>query len=401
MNPLAHPGLPCPILLTRILGRDYIGGPLTTFLHTRPLLSEKAASNLRFNNLLNPPMFGSHKNFEAEYLLLDDPQQIARHFFVRRQPSDTVPDKPEMAAMLGIPPGESFIFENYFIWDRLPLKPLPWARRLPKPAFERWVYGHLLKVCVPFPRPLYSNQPVMAPLNLTIIPRLLAHAVNLGYPAHWISAIVAALCQGRITTTARAPRSLPVTAADLRRTYQPRSMSVAPFRAELTTLLAVWRRLMPCGLLAPLAPPGRARRYAVAFPAFDDLVAPHLPHLVLAFWDAAAVGGGGGDDDDEPPSGTDFRATLLDDEDSDRFFALEEAEGGAARRIRDTGLHILSAFRYATETRTAEFWLLEDVMEQMRKGDWVVNIVRTDSWEHVTARVGVAAVTELERWVDL
>ncbi|KAG6364994.1 hypothetical protein INS49_006599 [Diaporthe citri] len=71
---------------------------------------------------------------------------------------------------------------------------------MPKPKLTHWLHAHFLKLC--FPNPLTL---VYAPLNLAVFLRLLVHVVELGYPAHWSSALLAALLEGEIATTARAP----------------------------------------------------------------------------------------------------------------------------------------------------------------------------------------------------
>ena len=49
---------------------DYVGGTLTSFLIGKPLLRTDRPSNLRFNNLLNPPLFDSSEHFLSEYMLM-------------------------------------------------------------------------------------------------------------------------------------------------------------------------------------------------------------------------------------------------------------------------------------------------------------------------------------------
>jgi hypothetical protein len=69
--------------------RDYVGGPLTVAPFARPLLKEdKPSSHLTFNCLLNPPVFKSNEQFQAEYLLMDDTARIADHFNMIRRPRE-------------------------------------------------------------------------------------------------------------------------------------------------------------------------------------------------------------------------------------------------------------------------------------------------------------------------
>jgi hypothetical protein len=75
-------------------------------------------SNLRFNSLLNPPMFKDHDQFLAEYILMYESQQISNHFgLLRKNKAPQGPSGPGipdfMHKMIGI---TEFCSENYFIW---------------------------------------------------------------------------------------------------------------------------------------------------------------------------------------------------------------------------------------------------------------------------------------------
>ncbi|EQB51950.1 hypothetical protein CGLO_08458 [Colletotrichum gloeosporioides Cg-14] len=70
---------------------DYVGGPLTALMYGMPLLHEGRPSNLRFNNLLNPPMFDTHDHFLAEYMLMHDAKQVADHFGAVREIDPNAP----------------------------------------------------------------------------------------------------------------------------------------------------------------------------------------------------------------------------------------------------------------------------------------------------------------------
>jgi hypothetical protein len=120
-----------------------------------------------------------------------------------------------------------------------------------RPELEHWLYGHLLKICLPHERPVQSDRPVHAPLNITTIFRLATQMHEVGYPAHWLSGILSSICEGKMSTTARAPRELILAPEDVVRRHAKRSISVEPWKAEFTTLLSIWRRLLPFGVIAP------------------------------------------------------------------------------------------------------------------------------------------------------
>ncbi|ROV89746.1 hypothetical protein VSDG_08634 [Cytospora chrysosperma] len=359
---------------------DYIGGPFTAFLSARPLLREQKQANMRFNNLLNPPMFDSHETFQAEYLLMPHEKQIAAHFAVVRERD------PELSGLLDkMMPIPSFMQENYFIWNAVLEKPLSLGKRMRRQEFEAWIYGHLLKICLPYPRPLQSDRPVHAPLNLTMIFRLLERMSEVGYPAHWMSSILASICNGEIETKARAPRHIIVHRNDLSDTTSKKAMSVVPWRAEFTTLLSIWRRLLPFGVITPkhaLVPLTEIVEYQVSFPIFRE-ERLRLPHFTLVFWDTQCG---------QTPR--DMRGLLMDEEEGDMF--------PSAKKTRNQGVHIVSAFRFVTHTRTASFWMRRDAVEDMKTGNWKLYIWRTDNWQAVTGAVDVSRDLRVKRsWLDV
>ncbi|ROW07056.1 hypothetical protein VPNG_06673 [Cytospora leucostoma] len=347
---------------------DYIGGPLTVFLTARPLLREQEQANMRFNNLLNPPMFDSLETFQAEYLLMPHEKQITDHFAVVRERE---------------PKPRSFMEEDYFIWGAVPEKQLTSTKRMRRQEFETWIYRHLLKVCLPYPRPLSSPTPVHAPLNLTILFRLLERMSEVGYPAHWLSGNLASICTGQIETSARAPSGIVVHQNDLAQAMPKKKMSVAPWRAEFTTLLSIWRRLLPFGVITPkdvLVPLSDVVEYQVTFPIFrEDQI--RLPHFTLVFWNTQLG---------RPP--VNIRSLILDDE--------EGTTSESAAKTRDQGVHVVTTFRFVTHTRTASFWLRRDVVDAMQAGSWKVYIWRTDNGMAVTEAVDVSKLEAKGAWLD-
>lgn len=171
---------------------DYVGGPLGSHLCGGPLLRNGRNSNLRFNNLLNPPMFKDHTQFLAEYMLMYDAEQVTHHFGLVREkdpPNDPAEEQRITQLRLSLDLNE-FFSEDYFIWRRSGIKCMPRSKMMSRPALEHWLYSHLLKICLPYKRPARSDSPVHAPLNLTLIFMLVTLLHEVRYPAHWLSGVV-------------------------------------------------------------------------------------------------------------------------------------------------------------------------------------------------------------------
>ncbi|KFA81574.1 hypothetical protein S40288_11307 [Stachybotrys chartarum IBT 40288] len=385
-GPEAHDPRPYPKVYDRIHMSnvpDYTGGHLTTFTHARPLLREDRASSLQFNNLLNPPVWGDHAGFQSEYLHMYDDNRIAQHFALRRSKNANVPEirGPSPPSFLGIK-WTPFMQEDYMTWERCPKMRLGYGKLLSRPAFEKWVYSLLLKFCVPYPRPLTSSAPVHAPLNLTQFLRLLAHLSEVGYPAHWLSGVLAATCSGTITTTTRPPKDIATTPKMLDEPYTKADLGIQPWKAELTTLASLWYPLLPFGLVAApetLAPLSGISEYGVTFPSFatDN---DNVPHFMVMFWNSETY--------QTPPKNL-------------YSYLVTKASEEPKKSAKLSSIHCLTTFAYQSSTRTATFWLTDDFVEGLRNGKWMAYIARTDAWEVVTRGVEVSGgVTKLRTWLD-
>lgn len=328
---------------------------------------------------LNTFAFNSHSNFLAEYSLMGDETTVGRHFGVSLRK-----DSPSLSWE-----ERDLQLSDYTWWTASPEERLPVSQRLSRPAVRRFLHGHLLKICLPAPRPKGEQELVHAPLNVTALFRLVARLHAIGYPAHWLSEVLAEVFGGALANaTVRAPRQKTMDVQALNQAHPALSTSVRPWSAELTTLGALWRALLPFGLLLPgnalLPSPDRVRKYQVVFPAYEDDFLSR-PHFVLVFWNAELGLG-----EEDPPRV--IRRALLDDEHGDR--------SEKARRIREAGLHVLTTFKWVTATRTASFWLRSDVVETMRQqGRWKAYVWRSDTYQRVTKGVLVRdAVEQIAEW---
>ncbi|KAG6008119.1 hypothetical protein E4U21_005001 [Claviceps maximensis] len=347
-------------------------------------IPEDKRSSLRFNNLLNPPEFQNHESFQSEYLLMYDMDRIRRHFLVTKRPGEVTDEQlPPMFKGLVSP----FAFEGYMVWDRIPQNKMTFQELMPRAEFEKWIHGHLLKICLPYPRPIFSGSPVYAPLNLTTIIRLVIAMFEVGYPAHWLLAILSSMCTGVLTTSARPPAKRVCDVSDVDRKHPVQQSTIYPWVPELTTLLSIWRRLLPFGtdpLDALLVPLNNVCQYSVAFPPFQA-ENERYPHFMLLFWN------------------TEIATTERPPESNYRLFLDGDAGDGStsAKRIRKMGIVAVTAFRFHSNSRTAVFWMRSDKIEEMRAGKWRVFIWRTDAWTSASDGVDVSSgVVTGKKWTE-
>jgi hypothetical protein len=344
---------------------DYVGGDLSTFLLAAPLLYPDQSSAVSSRVLLNNPTWSTHERFLSEYTLLTSVKNVEQCFNVKlRQYSPSLTDWGSTALELS----------DYTMWTAGSSKPLRRGELMARHLTENYFQAHLLKICLPFPRTKWSTSfDVRSPLNPTLLFRLIIHFHKMGYPAHWLSDILGNMLEGIITTTTRAPRQQAMTTKEACKTYSSISVCIKPWLAELSTFASIWQHLLPFGLLfsSNLIPAlNEIRSYSLKLPTppQGDCLARAV--FALVFWDTSRG---------SLPS--DLRKTLLDDEQGDR--------SKSAKSIRESGVHVLTTFKWAQKTNTASFWLRSDVIGTMQKGDWKAYIWRFDEWKRVTSGVSV------------
>ncbi|KAI0884846.1 uncharacterized protein GGS22DRAFT_189057 [Annulohypoxylon maeteangense] len=340
---------------------DYVGGSLTSFLYGAPLLKRGTGTGLMSCVLLTTGQWTNLRHFNAEYLLMHDPNMIRKHFSVELAEviRDTVP-VPSIHMSTSIP------MIHYHRWEGRKSGAIPLEQMMSKMSLCKWLHAHFLKICLPSYR--HEICRVFAPLNMTMFMRLVVHMGHLGYPGHWLSEIIKSLSSGDIHTAARAlPRpALGPNAVDKNNAL--RAMCVKPWRAEFTTLVTQWKELFPFATVIPsgiLPSPEIITEYSIKIPLVPSNNLSQ-PHFMLVFWNQRKYG--------EPPDG--IYRLLLDDENGDMTTS--------AQKIRSDGINILSTFKWVSDEMTATFWLRSDVVDLMLKEDWTVCIWRIDSWVRYT-----------------
>jgi hypothetical protein len=235
---------------------DYAGGLMAVCLYARPLLREDWPSSVHFK--VGSLAFANHAQYQADCLLMPDPDRIADHFRLRRQPGGPVPTQANTPVQVNLTP---FQKTQYVTRHSVPFNGLdadqeniiPRERMLSRSTIEAYIHAHFLKLALPFYRSWAGHDSVLFPLNLSTMIPLIIHLADRGYPAHWMSNAITDICSGWIDTSARAPRTLVTKPEDVpgERMFPRQKISVEPWKAEMTTLLAIWRRLLPFGVIIP------------------------------------------------------------------------------------------------------------------------------------------------------
>ena len=222
---------------------------------------------------------------------------------------------------------------------------------MPRAKLQTWLYRLFLKTALPVDKHNITDWTLIySPLNLTYFFRLCAHLHSIGYPGHWLGEVISNLLSGTITTTARPPRSEPLEPREIDAPQKPLAQSVAPFTAELSTLAAMWQRLLPFGILSRhIAPVETLKKYSITFAKVSQEVDAY-PLFVLVFHKGDTV----------PVShASSMRSLLLGDENGSKEHDHKE--------FRERRVSVVSTWTWDRASRTATAWLREDEMLRMRR----------------------------------
>ncbi|KAK8014313.1 hypothetical protein PG990_007609 [Apiospora arundinis] len=120
--------------------------------------------------------------------------------------------------------------------------------------------------------------------------------------------------------------------------------------------------------------------YQVKAPSFFHRESGYVPHFMLVFWNQKKL---------DAPSMADIRPLLLDNETGNTTTS--------ARYVRREVVRVLTTFKWATDPRTATFWLRRGDMEVMVREDWLLYVWRTDFWDRQSGGVSLKSAEVTSR----
>lgn len=235
--------------------------------------------------LRNPPEFRGPFEFANEYRTIDRPPLLYQIFRTLLDP-----ESPTLKVSNPFPMAE------YLYFSSLPEVASPEGLdpfSVDRMRFEKFLYAVFVKLVLPFPRPTQGMTLINSPLNAAAFLKLLAQMHTNGFPAHWIDNVLYAILSDDVSTTARAPRSNPLSIEDSKKDFSRKRICLKPFLAEVSTLTALWRAVLGFGILhQSLLPTDDIIEYKLHLGRLDggDY---DLHHGALLFWnsDIADVGG--------------------------------------------------------------------------------------------------------------
>ncbi|KAI1455661.1 hypothetical protein F4805DRAFT_476581 [Annulohypoxylon moriforme] len=353
----------------------FIGGPLTTFTYGIPILRHDKTSELQSFVALNSEVWTTHDQFLTEHLLLTDRSTVTNTFAATLTQHSS---KLEARLSNKI----SGFMQEPFSWTRTNNKHIRSDQSMPRNELVKWLHMHFLKLCLPPHRASERRRQVYMPLNMTAFFRLIIHLSGVGYPSHWLSAILMEICSGRISTQARAPKEMIMSKAEVMHKHPWREIPIEPFVEEFRTQFTIWRHLLPFGVLQDESLTQHinlVREYKQRFPSpFGTLfTSVYHPVNVLVFWNVSMNG--------EIPQ-TSLRQILLDDENTDPKYQGISSQAGR--------VHIISTVSVAWSSMAASFWFADGLIQNILStgSHWEAWLWDTNAW---MPKLGPARVNQM------
>jgi tetratricopeptide (TPR) repeat protein len=352
---------------------DYLGMNFFTHVYATPLLKSHDAAYLTLNCLVCPTHWRSAADWDAESVLLRKKDDLARAFNVAYGGFDD-----PLEHMMAMAPS------SYWKWTPVTEIPLPVETLLPKTTLVRWLYAMFFHIALPATRSDGSElgygivAHIHKPLNLTAFLRLLIHLKTIGYPGHWLGQVLENVLKDNVVTSARPPKECPGRVDQLYSSAQPQKLSVIPFLAEFSTIVAQF------GSVLPFVTPADK----TTVPDQDDVQECTLhwnePPYAGRLWDHDATR-------------ADWILVLVHEPSLERarrkakaspFFDLRETL--TSRQIlEDTKrIHVITTWTWDRKQNEARFWLRKDVLDkaQVEGEELSVEIFRTDKWDALNSR---------------
>lgn len=130
-----------------------------------------------------------------------------------------------------------------------------------------------------------KEHPLFSDWDLRNIVLIKLHEI--GYPLHWLSTILSAILENKVTTIARVYQSCPLNINELEQTHSPIQIDSALFLADLGTLVTMYQRIIPFGLVScvrVLPPIDDIYEYNMYFSTMTNLISASNPVISILFF---------------------------------------------------------------------------------------------------------------------
>jgi hypothetical protein len=275
------------------------------------------------------------------------------------------------------------VMKGYLAFRRTTSKAFPFHDLLPQKNFLHWLYSLFITIALPVRRE-HNNDPktfLWLRHNLTVFFRLLIHLRLLGYPSHWLSAVLTKILKNQVRTSARAAKSYPSDIAATQKEHPMKPFNTAPFQLELSSLTPIFQPILPFAVLdADLPPLNSIYNYSIRFRSVGfglGLEKTTKEPLVLQFANETIF--------KEVRKRTLYGKMSM----RDLLIGSEEGDSQVLSELREKGVYLITTFKWNRVSQTASFWLRKDVVDETLCNPggppWSAILWRTDEWMPVSS----------------
>lgn len=373
---------------------DYFGGHFSLFVIASPMLKQHSASWMTLNTARNMFVWTGNTQLLAEYVLTDQPSSLKELFNVKLI---------QVGENINIPVGGYARYGNH-------AQALAYEALIPRRGLTRWMHAHFLKITVPAQPQADEHFRVFAPLNLTNFLRLIARARELGYPAHWLSAILEEILSGNILSEARPPKTSPVAANAMQSQFNAMDMSTSPWVPEMRALCPIFQPILKFSLPdSDLPTISDLVRCTFSMPSFHG--GGDSNNLSLVFWPKRYYRRFGKFPDALGRPGYMRQMLGLPRQELPRIVANLASLPDEVGIFRENGswteefareLSVWTTFEWKAHSRTGVVVMESSYHKKLIEEDWLCGLWGSDHLEPANgdAMPVKEAFTEVQKWVD-
>ncbi|KAF8319923.1 hypothetical protein DL93DRAFT_2164114 [Clavulina sp. PMI_390] len=341
---------------------DYTGGPLTAFMDLSGILKSHRTAFITFCCLLNPTSFSQrgdgsnaskleHDRYIHSGILLDEIGSV--YGFKRELPLDYM--------------GHYMVFSRDLSISNKP--------QVTRDRLARIIYDVFFKTVAPIEWTTMSPLTIRQSLNLQNWFRFIIFLAEQNYPWHWLSEIIDGMLDGKISTVARPPTSLPHPIPSNLGSAAPQrveTISLAPFVHELRTFSALWAPTFPFSLASPHVPPtSELRTCQLKTKAIQETYfIPTVPTYCLKFY-------------------------------RDQATAFRKGQINLLNTTETSNLVFISTIDFHYASRTVTFLVTRAALTQLQQEGWYVGLWSFIEGQFVAAPKSCTTVKEVggvEQW---
>ncbi|CEP03319.1 DUF4470 domain-containing protein [Plasmodiophora brassicae] len=264
-------------------------------------------------------------------------------------------------------------------WGHAIGKPLPYDLNdlATQDELFEWVVRVILMIGVPPKRDPRNPVRENYPLNMSYLFRMFERLIAIGYPRHWLAAIMTRLLENRVVASARPPARSPNPCPSPGSKPKPSRVALDCFLTELRVLAALWQPVLRLAVKQQLPALADIHRYVMPNIQFIDGSAP-------AQWGYAT----------SPILGVLFEPPSSQTSTSHRKVIEPERVTSSSSRV-----HMLTVSGFDSQAKELAVWLCRSDFAGMAASQYTIRLFESDGWTAVSAAQPVASMFDADSMI--